>query len=102
MMHDGIKLYSEADTFEMTAGTLLSHLHATHEGEAKCLARIYRRSLQALFEYESRNCLNNHVDGDPGSIEQKRRNYTIRALRQLKKKFQKAAHADLERRRWKG
>ena len=95
MIENGVKLFAEADKFDMAAGTLLSCLRPPNTLAVSQLAKQYRLTLMALCEYLIDNVKRNIADGGAGSEQRQRRNRTISVLRRQRKKFSGIAYDTL-------
>ena len=100
MIENGITLYAHADKLESVGGMLLRHLRPPNT-EA---ARVFSGYVACLI-YSMRDAMIeqvNRLPAKPYSVEQKRKNYTIRKLRVIASRMTKQAHLRMKENTWKG
>jgi len=96
---NGIKLYGEADAYQTVCGILLSRLKPVHNDDVSVVLRVYFSAISALY-----HSFYTTVQGYKTKpvYERYRLNYTITALRDIKRRFVKTANKELQSHVWKG
>jgi hypothetical protein len=102
MMYNGVKLYSEADKFDNVAGNLISFCHPPNMERVNAAVSNLRSVIYLLAESCIENVHKNYPNGEPGTEERKRHNWTISEIRRIAKKRTKGLHKEIRSHVWRG
>lgn len=102
MEYKGVKLYGECQQFQTVIGNLLSFYQPPNTSALNFAVRDVRACINALFDTYKAQVHRNYPDGEPGSIERKKMNWTVSQLKRDKNKFIKESWKRLKGNIWRG
>lgn len=102
MKRDGVMLYQEAESMSRVMGVLVSYCKPPNTAEVKTAQRAISIALNAMYKHFVESVRKEHASGERGSPEQKRYNYTISQLRDIKTYYRKKTYKLLKKNVWRG
>lgn len=102
MEYKGVKLYGEVQQFQNVCGNLLAYYQPPNTAHLEFAVRDVRACINALFDNYVAAVHRNYPDGESGTLERKKHNWTISQLKRDKTKFIKESFKALKGNIWRG
>lgn len=102
MEYKGVKLYGEVQQFQNVCGNLLSFYCPPNTSALEFACRDISACINALFDNYVAAVQRNYPDGDAGTLERKKHNWTVSQLKRDKNKFTKEVRKRLRGNIWRG